>query len=181
MGFRSQQNTSVIVNIIYWGALKPILYYTSHTFHQALEEIVSQRIELKPRLFIHSYNYRSSNIHKCQSGLLRTPDGYSGWLLRMATPDYSGWLRRPQGFCAVKLTLFIQFRWQLVWMCRNGSSPPRTVPHNKPYVHAYSRGLTLDIYQNTAVCRTFFDYFIYDCCSEYFLVSTMLLYMCLYW
>ena len=28
---------------------------------------------------------------------MATPDGYSG-LLRMATPDYSGWLRRPQGF-----------------------------------------------------------------------------------
>ena len=86
MGFRSQQNTSVIVNIIYWGASPERrqlgLYYTTHTFHQALEEIISQRIALKPRLFIHSYNYRSSNIHKCQSGLLRTPDGYSGWLLR---------------------------------------------------------------------------------------------------
>ena len=113
MGFRSQQNTSVIVNIIYWtsqvlgsipweAALKPRLHDTSHTFHQALEENISQRIALKPRLFIPSYNYRSSNIHKRQSGLLRTPDGYSGWLLRMATPDgYSGWLLRmatPYGY-----------------------------------------------------------------------------------
>ena len=100
MGFRSQQNTSVIVSIIYWGASSErrhlSLYYTTHTFHQALEEIVSQIIALNPRLFIHSYNYRSSNIHKCQAGLLLTPNGYSGWLLR-TTPDYSGWLRRPQG------------------------------------------------------------------------------------
>ena len=27
--------------------------------------------------------------------------------------------------CAVKLTLFFQFRWKLVWMCMNGSSPLR--------------------------------------------------------
>ena len=27
--------------------------------------------------------------------------------------------------CAVKLTLFVQFRWKLVWMCMNGSSPLR--------------------------------------------------------
>ena len=60
MGFRSQQNTSVIVNIIYWGASPERrhlgLCYTTHTFHQALDEIISQRIALKPRLFIHSYN-----------------------------------------------------------------------------------------------------------------------------
>ena len=59
----------------------------------------------KPRLFMHSYSYRSI-IHKRQfvtdirhRQLRRTtvPD-YSG--LRMATPDYSGLLRRPQGFSA---------------------------------------------------------------------------------
>ena len=87
------------VYIIYWGASPErrhlsLLIPHTYTFHQALEEIVSQRIALKPRLFIHSYNYI---IQTSQSGLLRTSDGYSG-LLRMATPDYSGWLRRPQGW-----------------------------------------------------------------------------------
>ena len=52
---------------------------------------------LKPRLLIHSYNYRSSNninVSPDYSGLrMATPDRYSGWLLWMATPDYSGLLR----------------------------------------------------------------------------------------
>ena len=71
----------------------------THTFHQALEEIITQRIALKPRLFIHSYDYiQYRKVSSDYSGLrVVTPDGYSG-LLRMATPDYSGWLRRPQGF-----------------------------------------------------------------------------------
>ena len=51
--------------------------------------------------------------------------------------------------CAVKLTLFIQFRWQLVCMCMNGSAPPRYQIISYMFMH------TLDIYQNTAVCRTF--------------------------
>ena len=97
------------VYIIYWGAsperrhLSLMIPHT-HTFHQALEEIISQRIALKPRLFIHSYDYIqyrkiSPDYFGWQSGWLHrtTPDGYTG-LLRMATPDYSGWLRRPQGF-----------------------------------------------------------------------------------
>ena len=69
------------VYIIYWGAsperrhLSLMIPHT-YTFHQALEEIVYQRMALMPRLFIH---------------------GYAG-LFRMVTPDYSGWLRRPQGF-----------------------------------------------------------------------------------
>ena len=41
--------------------------------------------------------------------------------------------------CAVKLTLFIQFRWQLVWICRNGSSPPRYQIISHMFMH------TLDI------------------------------------
>ena len=92
MGVGSQQNTSVrTVYSIYWGASPErrhlsLLIPHTYTFHQALEEIVSQRIALKPRLFIHSYHY----IQYCT-----TPDGYSGWLLRMAIPDdYSGWLLR---------------------------------------------------------------------------------------
>ena len=111
MGVGSQQNTSVTVNIIYWGASPERrhigLFDSTHTFHQALEEIISERIALKPRLFIHSYDY--IQYYTSKSGLLRTSDGYFGWLLQMATPDYSGllrmatpyysgWLRRPQGF-----------------------------------------------------------------------------------
>ena len=61
MGVGSQQNTFVTVNIIYWGASPERrhlgLYDSTHTFHQALEEIISQRIALKPMLFIHSYDY----------------------------------------------------------------------------------------------------------------------------
>ena len=53
--------------------------------------------------------------------------------------------------CAVKLTLFIQFRWQLVWVCRYGSSPLQYQIISHMFMH------TWDIHQNTAVCRTLFD------------------------
>ena len=97
-------------------APKPRVCDTTHTFHQELEEIISQRIALKPRVYIHGCKYILSNIAKRRSvtdirhGQLRrtTVPDYSG--LRMATldfsgldyagllPDYSGCLRRPQGF-----------------------------------------------------------------------------------
>ena len=41
-----------------------------------------------------------NNLRTSQSGLLRTLDGYSGWLLRTTPDGYSGWLRRstPDGY-----------------------------------------------------------------------------------
>ena len=111
MGFGSQQNTSVIVNIIYWTAwalgsipwelaLKPIVRVTLHTIHQVSEEIISQRIALKPRLYIHGYNYRSSNytstsIRDGHPWRTSASDYCSGHLLRTTTPDnYSRQLLR---------------------------------------------------------------------------------------
>ena len=53
-------------------------------------------------------------------------------------------------------------RWTMLCACVIGMSTgvnvqewflSPMVPNNKPYVHAYMH--TLDIYQNTAVCRTF--------------------------
>ena len=87
------------VYIIYWGA-SPERWHLSlkiphaHTFYQALEEIVSQRIALKPRLFIHSYDYIQYRKVTPDYSRLRmaTPDGYSGLL--WTTPDgYSRLLR----------------------------------------------------------------------------------------
>ena len=89
------------------AALKPRYMNYNHAIHLASEEIISQRIALKPKLYIHIItviihpnNYITSvrdgqpprtTASVYVSGLLRSTCSYLGWLCR-TTPDYVGLL-----------------------------------------------------------------------------------------
>ena len=113
-------NTSGIVNIIYWApwavgsipwelALKPRTHITLHTHHRTSEEIISQRIALKPRLyntviqlqFVHFHinvNPWRTSVTDIRVGQLRrttAPDNGVRQLRRTTAPDNGvGQLRR---------------------------------------------------------------------------------------
>ena len=88
------------------AVLKPRYITSQHTIHQASEEIISQRIALKPRLYIQiitvTKHPNTNNVSPdgqpsrttasvYVSGLLRFTASYHGWL-RRTTPDYAGLL-----------------------------------------------------------------------------------------
>ena len=88
------------------AALKPRYITSQHTIHQASEEIISQRIALKPRLYIHMITvtkhpntnnvspWRTTSVYS--SGLrLATPVGCAGLLRTM--PDYFKLCRTTSG------------------------------------------------------------------------------------
>ena len=87
-------------------APKPRYITSQHTIHQVSEEIISQRVALKPRLYIHiitvAKHPNTNNVSPdgqpsrttapvYVSGLLRSTASYHDWL-RRTIPDYAGLL-----------------------------------------------------------------------------------------
>ena len=77
-------------------ALKPQYKYYNHTIHQASEEIISQRIALKSRLYIHIIIVTIHRTHNVSPWRTAVTDNCVGLCFR-STPDYA-WLAVPDYF-----------------------------------------------------------------------------------